>query len=85
MQSKTISATEAKNNFSQLLSLVAFHQEEFVIERQGKPIAILSPQPSRLKTTRSHQIINQFKKYPLGLKKWAQAKKLLDDLHLPKL
>lgn len=85
MQSKTISATEAKNNFSQLLSLVAFHQEEFVIERQGKPIAILSPQSSRLKTARPHQIINQFKKYPLGLKNWKQAKRLLDDLHLPRL
>jgi len=84
MSPKTISATDAKNNFSEILSLVAYKGEQFVIERKGKPIAILSPQTKSPRTPNPHRLINQLKKYPLGLS-WEQAKPLLDDLHLPKL
>ena len=83
MQTQTISATDAKNNFSQILSLVSFQKQHFIVERQGKPIALISPQPIRSKSTKPHQLINQLSKHSLGISSWQQAKKLLDDLHLP--
>ena len=55
-----------------------------ISQKTGKPIAILSPQTKSPRTPNPHRLINQLKKYPLGLS-WEQAKPLLDDLHLPKL
>jgi antitoxin (DNA-binding transcriptional repressor) of toxin-antitoxin stability system len=40
---KTISATEAARNFSDLLNTVHFRGEKFVIEKNGKPFARISP------------------------------------------
>ena len=38
-----ISATQAARTFSDLLNRVRYRGEEFVIERSGEPICILSP------------------------------------------
>lgn len=38
---KTVSAMEARQNFGNLLNQVSLTQEEFVIERAGKPLARL--------------------------------------------
>jgi len=39
--SKVVSAMEARQNFGNLLNLVAIKDEEIVIERAGKPLARL--------------------------------------------
>jgi len=40
-----MSAREASRGFSKLLDLVYFNAEEIVIERDGHPVAMLSPAP----------------------------------------
>lgn len=81
----TISASDARNNFSDLLSRVLYQHEEFVIERKGKPIAILSPRISETQsqTRRLVKLTPALLKYSLGLKNWKHSKQLLKDLHRP--
>lgn len=42
----TVTATQAAREFSELLSRVRYRGEEFVIERGGEPVALLSPAPN---------------------------------------
>ena len=37
-----ISATNARDNFADILNRVQYREEEFIIEKQGKPVAIIS-------------------------------------------
>jgi prevent-host-death family protein len=46
MQVKTIGSFEAKTHFSQILTEVINNEEEIIITRHGKPLAILSPYKS---------------------------------------
>ncbi len=82
---RTISATAARNNFSELLSQVLYHQEEFVIERKGKPIAVLIPKTTIAKGKKnlSKKLAAVLPKLSLGLKNWNQTKNVLKDLHNP--
>lgn len=41
--SKSITAVEARQKLGELLNRVALRNEEFVIERAGKPLAKISP------------------------------------------
>lgn len=81
----TISASDARNNFSDLLSRVLYQQEEFVIVRKGKPIATISPQRARTprQTQTRVELVPTLPKYSLGLKNWKRTKQLLKDLHQP--
>jgi len=38
----TLSATTARDNFSEILNRVQFAGEEFIIQKQGKPTAIIT-------------------------------------------
>jgi len=40
---KTISATVAVRNFSDLLNTIRFRRESYTIERAGKPVALFGP------------------------------------------
>ena len=40
---KTVTATQAVREFSELLNKVRFHGDQFVIERNGKPYARICP------------------------------------------
>lgn len=42
---KKISAREASRGFSALLDTVYFNSEEIIIERDGQPVAMISPPP----------------------------------------
>jgi len=39
---QTITATQARDRFADLLNLVAYRGEEFVVQRQGKPAALIT-------------------------------------------
>lgn len=38
-----ISETQAARTFSDLLNRVCYHGEEFVVEREGEPVCMISP------------------------------------------
>lgn len=40
---KRITATEAVRDFSELLNRIKFKGDHFVIERSGKPVALMAP------------------------------------------
>ena len=80
----SISASNARNNFSDLLSRVLYQQEEFVIKRKGKPIAILAPQKSITRpSSQNTNLVTSLVNYSLGLKNWKEAKQIILDLHAP--
>lgn len=37
-----ISATKARDNFADLLNRIQYRGEEFIIEKQGKPVAVIT-------------------------------------------
>lgn len=40
---QVISATNARNNFSEILSQVFYNQKEYIVEKQGEKVAMLIP------------------------------------------
>lgn len=48
---KSISVTQARNNLAEILNQVAYQAERFVIQRRGKPVAVLVS-PKKLKRYR---------------------------------
>ena len=44
---ETISATELARHLSDILNRVKYKGEEFVVERNGEPVATLAPPPKR--------------------------------------
>ncbi|OGM26134.1 hypothetical protein A3D00_01675 [Candidatus Woesebacteria bacterium RIFCSPHIGHO2_02_FULL_38_9] len=85
---KVISASEARNNFSEILSLVAFRGEEFEIKRKGKILAAIVPKKNASK--KKSEIRNKLKAIDelsqISLKipdNWEEVEKLLSDLHDP--
>jgi antitoxin (DNA-binding transcriptional repressor) of toxin-antitoxin stability system len=48
---KTISATEAVRNFSDLLNMIRFRGESYTIERGGKPVASFGPAAPPVRVT----------------------------------
>lgn len=39
---QTITATQARDRFAELINRVAYRGEEFVVEKQGKPAALIT-------------------------------------------
>lgn len=61
---KTVGAFEAKTHLSQLLSEVEHYQEEVVIEKRGKKIALLIPFKKiygEAETAKKHRILDGFR------------------------
>ncbi len=51
MQQTVITATQARDQFADLLNRVRYRGEEFVVQKQGKPAALISGPPRVLPTT----------------------------------
>jgi prevent-host-death family protein len=54
---QVISATDAKNQFSELVNRVVYNGEEFVVQKQGKPVVLIThvnqshqPKPKKFTT-----------------------------------
>ena len=58
----TYSATEARNNFFEILNAVMYKGEEFVVEKDGIPAAKFSPLPARKSPTEIDKILTDFRK-----------------------
>lgn len=58
----TLSATEARNNFFEILNAVMYKGEEFVVEKDGKPAAKVSPLPIRKSSAEIKQILADVRK-----------------------
>lgn len=87
---QVVSATYARNNFSELLNLVTYRGNEFVVEKKGKRVAKVSPvmenKPSKkLSKAEIREILEDMKKNALKVKSWKEFKKLTADLHDPKI
>lgn len=87
---KVISASEARNNFSEILSLVVFKGESFIVKRKGKIVARIMPEKLSKKKDEEKEIkeklkaIKELSRFSLGiLDDWKEAEKILDDLHTP--
>lgn len=39
---QVISATDAKNQFSDLVNRVVYNNEEFIVQKQGKPVVLIT-------------------------------------------
>ena len=53
---ETITASEARANFAEILGRVSFGKERITIERSGKPVALLVPVPDAGSTAIDHDI-----------------------------
>lgn len=87
---QVVSATYARNNFSEILGLVTYRGSEFMIEKKGKKVAKVGPvvenKPSKkLSKKQVGEILEDMKKNALKVKSWEEFKKLSKDLHDPKI
>lgn len=57
-----LSATEARNNFFEILNAVMYKGEEFVVEKDGKPAATVSPLPAKKSAKEIENILADFRK-----------------------
>lgn len=71
-----ISATDAKNQFSELVNRVVYNGEEFIVQKQGKPAVKISPISDQ---TSSKKPLDPGLKFLLKLAKY-NAKGLPKDL-----
>lgn len=58
----TLSATEARNRFFELLNLVRYKGEEFLVEKDGKAAAKIVPAEKRKSPEEIDKILADFKK-----------------------
>lgn len=49
---QVISATQARNQFADILARVVYTGEEFVVQKQGKPVAIITKAVAKAKNKR---------------------------------
>ena len=86
---QTVTATQARNNFSDLLNLVIYQNRRFVIKRKGKPVAVLSPNEEEKTNVRKAKnqvasVVDELTKFSLGVSDdWNQVEEVLKDLHEP--
>lgn len=62
MKPTVIPATEARNRFFELLDLVRDKGEEIVIEKDGKPVAKVSPMPATKSPEEIERILSEFRR-----------------------
>lgn len=88
---QVVSATYARNNFSEILGLVTYRGSEFVVEKKGKRVARLIPEKpqktmnKQLSEKEIKELLEDMTKHPLKIKSWEEFKKLVSDLHDPKI
>lgn len=67
---QTVNATQVRDTFAEIINRVTYGGEEFVVERQGKPVALITQIPktkSADDTISSNAFLSRISKY--GLKK----------------
>lgn len=58
----TLSATEARNNFFEILNLAIYKGEEFTVEKDGKPAVKISPvTPAKPSPEEIEKILSEFR------------------------
>lgn len=57
-----IAATKARNNFFDILDSVKYKGEEFVVEKNGEPVAMVSPMPAKRSPEEIDRIIADVRK-----------------------
>ncbi|MCJ7792690.1 MAG: type II toxin-antitoxin system prevent-host-death family antitoxin [Candidatus Marinimicrobia bacterium] len=62
IMNNVLSATEARNNFFELLNLVAYKGEKFTIEKDGSPVADITPSEARKSPEERKKILADFRK-----------------------
>lgn len=63
IMNNTLSATEARNNFFEILNLAIYKGEEFIVEKDGKPAVKISPvTPAKTSPEEITKIIKEVKK-----------------------
>lgn len=86
-----VSATYARNNFSEILGLVTYRGSEFVVEKKGKRVARLIPEKPKktmnkqLSEKEVQELLEDMTKHPLKIKSWEEFKELVSDLHDPRI
>lgn len=58
----TLSATEARNRFFELLDLAKYKQETFTIEKDGEPVVTLNPVEKGKTPEEIDRIFSEFRK-----------------------
>lgn len=82
--SQVISATDARNNFSEILSQVIYNQREFIVEKKGKKVAMVIPfMITKNSGKKKSLVVEKLTKFNMRLSGWTKAKKLLQDIHEP--
>lgn len=83
---QVISATQARNNFSDILSQVIYNQKEFIVEKKGKKIAMVIPfNIGKSTDEKISLVVEKLAKYNMGISGWKKSEKQLQDLHEPHL
>ena len=72
---ETISATELARHLSDILNRVKYKGEEFVVERNGEPVARLAPSSSSAKSSTLGDLVEIIRKHPVD-------DKFADDLEV---
>lgn len=57
-----LSATDARNRFFELLNLVGYKGEEVVVEKDGRPLVRMSPEPGRKSPEEIRTILTDVRK-----------------------
>jgi len=57
-----ISATEARNNFFEMLNSVIYKGEEFIVEKDGKPAVKVSPVITKRDPKEIDKVLRDFKR-----------------------
>lgn len=58
----TLSATEARNNFFEMLNAVMYKGEKFIVEKDGRPAATISPLPVEKSAAEIEEIMADVRK-----------------------
>ena len=86
---KTVSVVEARSKFSEIIGRVAYAHERIIVERRGKPLAVIISlddleKLEALDEDRQADIEdiqrNDFRAYPLGVKGSLTREEIYEDL-----
>ena len=61
---KRITATQAVRDFSELLNRIRFNGDHYIIERSGKPVALMEPVKEPKKEKRLKELKSSLKELP---------------------
>ena len=80
---QVINASHAKQNFSSILNNAYYKGEEYILQRHGKPVIIISPITGTLPANSSaSEAVKNLGKVSLNVPdEWQKVEKELDDMN----